>query len=438
MTRKLTLVFIVGMTALILFFIYTNVTEKESNQLDLSSFPEGDFYGSVETNEVIRIIRAIHDDSLVDSFPFSLTMVEGFLNTLKESGLDPSTVYVVVNSIKSSISLLLPVKDTNKTKEYLNEYAYLFDFQSDTIADKVVYSYDKLTFSSDKNWLKINYIDSLFFEDFGVPIPNSVHPIDPMVFNEKNRFHYSSSITDSLGLEGLELTQTSTEKGFQWLIQSKAKGVFPFEFSTAPFASHTFGNTSRRIAISAQPIKEGQFHPFQKKLSQLFRDYGLNEQNVFSHWNGEFTLEFGPEIEHIDTIITTTFDEDFNPVEEYRIRRKMRPSYLLFLGSNQPEKLIKALNKNNFFQTRNNITRLPTGGLTNTISSENGLLLTTMNAQNTTFIQSKENIINFSWNELVVQLQLEKSSSTEILCLLKVFLPGQLEESKNIFNKETE
>lgn len=431
MIKKLALFFIVGITALILFVIYTNVKEKESNQLDLSSFPEGDFYGSVEINDVMRIIRAIHDDSLVDSFPFSLTMIEGFLNTLEESGLDPTTVYVVVNSIKSSISLLLPVKNTKKAQEYLKEYAYLFDFQLDTTTNDVFYSYDKLTFSSNSNWLKINYIDSLLFQDFNVPIPRSIHPIDPLVFNEKNRFHYSSSLTDSLGLAGLELTQESTEQGFQWLIQLKAKGVFPFEFSTGPFASHTFGNTSRRIAISAQPIQEGRFHPFQKNLSQLFRDYGLNEKHVFSHWNGEFTLEFGPDVEHVDTIITTIFDEDFNPVEEYRLRRKMKPSYLLFLGSQQPLKLLETLYKNNFFQTENGVTRLPNGGETNIISSEKGLLLTTLNAQDTHLVNSKKNTVNFPWNEYEIRLELEKSSATEITCLLKVFLPSQQKQNKN-------
>lgn len=428
MTRKLILVFIVGISALILFFIYSNVTEKETEKLDVSSFAEGDFYGSVETNEVIRIIRAIHDDSLVESFPFSLTMVDEFLNTLKESGLDPSTVYIVVNSMKSSIHLYLAVNDFKKAQDYLNEYAYLFDFQSDTINSNVIFSYDKLTFSTDDHWFKINYTDSIFFQDFEVPVPKAIHPIDPSAFQEKNRFHYSSSITDSLGVKKLILTQTSLEKGFQWLIQLDANGIFPFEFSTTPFPSHTFGSSSQRISISAQPISEGLSHPFRKKLSRLFTDYGLNEQKVFAHWNGGLTLELGPEIEHVDTIITTTFDEEFNPIEEYRIRRKMRPSYLLFLGSESPEELVKALNKNNFFQTRNSITRLPNGGLTTTGFSENGVLFTTMNAQNTTPIQSTENTLNFNWNELVVQLKLEKSSSKEISFLLKILLPSQVEE----------
>lgn len=423
--RKLALVFIVGISTVILFYIYTSVVEKEAQTLELSSFPEGDFYGSIETNEVIRIIRAIHDDSLVDSFPFSLTMVDGFLNTLKESGLDPSTVYVVVNSMKSSIYLLLTINDAKKAKDYLNEYAYLFDFQSDTLNNTVTYSYDKLTFSTDDHWLKINYTDSLFFQDFEVPVPKAIYPINPSIFDKKNQFHYSSSISDSLGFKEVTLTQTSIEKGFQWLIQLEANGVFPCEFSSVPFSSYTFGRSSERISISAQPIDEGISHPFRKKLSRLFSDYGLNEQKVLASWNGGLTIELGPEIEQIDTIITTTFDEDFNPVEEYRIRRKMKPSYLLFLGSEHPEELIKALNKNNFFQTRNGITRLPNGGLTNTVSSENGVLFTTMNAQNTTPIKSTENILNFRWNELIVQLKLEKSSATEISFLLKILLPSQ-------------
>jgi D-ribose pyranose/furanose isomerase RbsD len=427
MTRKLTLVFVVGMTALILFLIYSNITEKESEKLDISSFPEGDFYGSIETTEVIRIIRAIHDDSLVDSFPFSLTVLDGFLNTLKESGLDPSTVYVVINSIKSSITLLLPVHDSKSAKEHLNEYAYLFDFQSDTINNALVFSYDKLTFSIDEKWLQLNYTDSLFFQDFEIPVPTSVHRLDPSVFEETNQFQYSSSITDSLGVEKLLLTQAESEKGFQWLVQIKAKDVFPFEFSTDPFQSHTFGSSKQRISFSTKPIDKGVAHPFRKKLTRLFKDYGLNEQNIFAHWNGGLTLEMGPLIEHVDTIITTSFDEEFNPLEEHRVRKKMRPSYLLFLGSEKPEGLVKALNKNNFFQTRNGITRLPNGGLTNTSLFENGVLFTTMNAQTTTPIKSTENIINFSWNELVVQLNLEKSSAKEVAFLFKVILPSQAE-----------
>jgi hypothetical protein len=50
-----------------------------------------------------------------------------------------------------------------------------------------------------------------------------------------------------------------------------------------------------------------------------------------------------------------------------------------------------------------------------------------MNAQTTTPIKSTENIINFSWNELVVQLNLEKSSAKEVAFLFKVILPSQAE-----------
>lgn len=429
MTRKLALVFIVGMTALILFFIYSSVTEKESQGLDLSSFPEGDFYGSIETNEVIRIIRAIHDDSLVESFPFSLTVLDGFLNTLKDGGLDPSTVFIVVNSIKSSMTLLFPVTDSKIAKEHLNEYAYLFDFQSDTINNTIVFSYEKLTFSIDNRWLQLNYTDSLFFKDFEIPIPTAVHNLDPSAFEETNQFHYSSSLTDSLGVERLILTQASSEKGFQWLVRIKAKDEFPFEFSSAPFPSHTFGGSEQRIAFSAEAVANTSSHPIRKKLSGLFNDYGLQEQTIFAYWNGGITFELGPEIVHVDTIITTSFDEEFNPVEEYRVRRKMRPSYLLFLGSEKPESLVKALNKNNFFQTRNGITRLPNGALTNTELFETGVLLTTLNAQKPTPVESIENTINFSWNELVVRLKLEKASSDEVNFLFKVLMPSQVDGS---------
>jgi hypothetical protein len=429
MTKKLTLFFIVGISALILFLTYTNSAHKAAKKLPVSAFPKGDFYGSMETKEIIRIIRAIQDDSLVESFPFSLSMIEGFLNTLQESGIDPSTVYLVANSMQSSVHLFLTINDAKKANEYLNEYAFLFDFKTDSINNTVRYSYDQLQFSTDDNWLTIKYTDTQFFEAFQVPVPLSIHPIDPSVFENKNSFHYSSSFTDSLGIQKFVLTQANKANDFQWLIQVEAIGLFPFEFSSAPFNSHTFGSYSNRISVSVQ-LTDDVSHPIRKKLSKLFTDYNLNERNILANWSGDLTYETGPDVELIDTIITTTFDENFNPVEEYRIRRKMKPSFLLFLGSETPKDLIKGLNKNNFFQTRNALTRLPNGGLTNTIIDETGLLFTTLNAQATQPMQSFENKIQFTWNELRIQLTLEKSSSKELEFLLKVLLPSQVEHGE--------
>lgn len=423
MTKKLSLFFLVGISVLILFFIYTNSTRGSAHKFPVSAFPKGDFYGSMETNEIIRIIRAIQDDSLVESFPFSLSMIEGFLNTLQESGINPSTVYLVANSMESSVYLFLSINNTKKAREYLNEYAYLFDFESDTVNNLIQYSYDKLTFSTDDTWLKIKYTDRRFFEDFQVPIPTAIPPIDPTVFEKRNQFHYSSSFTDSLGIEKLILTQVESGSEFQWLVLLHAKGIFPFEINSAPFSSHTFGNSSQRLCVSARFADKAP-HPIRTKMSQLFTDYNLNEQHVLTHWNGDLTYETGPEIEIIDTIITTTFDEDFNPIEGYRIRRKMKSSYLLFLGSNQPKELVKALNKNNFFQTRGSITRFPNGTLSSSDFTENGILFTSLNAQNTSAVQSTENIFYFNWNELVIRLKLEKSSTKELSFLLKVLLPS--------------
>lgn len=425
MTKKLALFFIVGISALILVLAYNNSTRKTAETQSFEAFPDGDFYGSMETKEVVRIIQAIQDDSLVEAFPFSLTMMEGFLNTLQESGIDPSTAYLVINTIEGAVHLFLTINDPKKATDYLEEYAYLFDFESDTASGILHYSYDKLTFSADNSWLKIKYTDPLFFADLEAPVPKSVHPIDAAIFEKRNQFHYSSSITDSLGIEKLVLTQAVSEKGFQWLIQLDAKGVFPYKFSAERFPSYTFGDSSRRISVSVEPINAGFSHPLRKKLSRLFMDYGLNEQNILNHWGGGLTFELGPEIEHVDTIITTTFDEEFIPIQEYRVRRKMKPSYLVFLRSEEPEQLLKALNKNNFFQTNNRITRLPSGNLTSTDFSENGILFTSLNAQNTASIQSTANILCFSWNELVVRLQLKESSTTQNSFILNIGLPSQ-------------
>jgi hypothetical protein len=428
MIRKLTLVFIIGISAAIFIFIYFNRFEKNVELNDFSTFPEGDFYGSIETSEIIRIMRAVQDDSLIASFPFSLNMVDGFLNTLNESGLDASTVYVVSNSSKSAIHLILKVNNIEKANKYLEEYAYLFDFQADTINSSTYYTYDKLTLHSDSDWLHIQYIDSMLFQELEVPLTTAVHPIDPLIFEKRNQFHYSSSITDSLGINKIVLSQVAQENGFQWLIELDAKGEFPFEFLNSSFQSHTFGKPSQRISVSIKETANGFSHPLRKKISKIFDEYGLNEKQIFNHWTGELTLEMGADIEQIDTIVTTTFDENFTPIEEYRVRRKMRPSYMLFLGSKEPEDLTKALNKNSFFRTRNGVTRLPNGRLTTTVYSENGVLYTTFNSPEHQPIQSLQNEINFDQNGLGIRLKLKSSSPTEISFLLRLLLPNQLEK----------
>jgi len=428
--RKLTLVFVVATSAVLLLFTYFSSGKQKKDTLDVSAFAEGDLYGSIETKEVIRILKTIQEDTVIYSLPFSFTMIEGFLNTLKESGLDPSKIYTVMNTKKSSVHLYLAIKDMTKAKEYLEEYAYLFDFEPDTLTNTVAYSYENLLFSIEKDWLHINYTDSSWIQAFQIPVPAAIHPIDPSVFEETNRFHYSSSILDSLGVEKIVVAQSSHADSFQWLIQVDAKGIFPFEFSNTSFSSYTFDSSVQSISLSVHAIKEGLTHPFRKKLSRLFMDYGLNEQKIFASWNGALTFQLGPDIELVDTIITTTFDEDFNPLEQYRVRRKMRSSYLLFLGSDQPDELIKALNKNNFFQTRNALTRLPNGGITETKMDETGVLFTTLNAPSPTAIVSSKNSTAFNWNKLEVQLTLEKSTPTEVHFLLNLLLPSQVKANK--------
>jgi hypothetical protein len=224
-----------------------------------------------------------------------------------------------------------------------------------------------------KHWLQFTYTDTTIFRLEG-NTKAPVSAVDPELLANKNTLNLIGDRFNEFGVTGATLTFEPQELSARLAVS----------FSTPPL------NASPNSEIKQLATVSEQLHLFlspewMKGITthlntpfQRLKDLGLDQEEILAAWSGDFLYQRGEEFELVDTIIITTFDDEFNPVESQKIRRKWHPSYLIFIGSEQPDELLKAMKRNNFIRPSTTIARMPNGDVVRFERKENGLLFYTL------------------------------------------------------------
>jgi hypothetical protein len=373
MTRKLTIISIVLFAIAIGVIVVNpfNVIRKPITFWD--AFPMGDIYGAIETKDLRYFLHQLESDSTFTLASYNPILIGSLLETLTEHGIETKTLYLSADLIKGTFHFLLPVSNLNKAQTYIQEAAYLFDFESDTIEGQPVYSYYGMRISLDKHWLQFIYTNTTIFQVEGNPNVQ-ISPVNPELLNQKNTLNLRGDRFNEFGI-------TSATLNFQPKESSATLAVLfsePIFNSNPPTEMKQLTAVSEHLHLFISPEWIKRITTQLQQPFQRLKDLGLNEEEILATWSGDLLFQRGMEFELVDTIIITTFDEEFNPVESEKIRRKWHSSYLLFIGSEQPDELLKAMKRNNFIRPSKNIARMPNGDVVKFEKKESGLLFYTL------------------------------------------------------------
>jgi hypothetical protein len=374
MNRKLVIITIVLFSVALGVYLIDPLGNIRRNPARFDEFPVGDVYGSIKTSDLRYILAELDKDSILPYGKAQLKLLPNLINSLEDNGFDVSVVYLVGDLPQQTIHFMIPYSNQVKAYQYLEESAYLFDFGVDSIAGNIVYDFEGMQILRGKHWVRLSYTDTLLFA--GVShIENRRAKLNTDVLERPNTFYTSGKFTDSLGIAGLTLELDAKKLRMNGTIEL-TDDKLPAPMKTS-MSIPTLGETESHFRIQMHQLRNQHASPIDM-LFRKFSDYGLKEKELREVLNGQFSYEKGPDMEVIDTIVTIQFDEDFNPLEERRVRRKMQPTFLIFIGSAQPKKLESALRKNNFLRPSGNIVRLPDGRLARYTVLENGLLYSSL------------------------------------------------------------
>lgn len=374
MNRKLVIISIFLFSVAVGFYFLDpfGTIRKKINRFD--EFPMGDIYGSIRIADLRFILTSLENDSIVPYGKVQLKLIPSLLESLDENGFDVETLYLVGDFPAQTIHFLLPYSNRSKAAAFLEESAYLFDFKVDSSGPVITYDFEGLLIEKGEHWVKLSYTDTVLFKDVR-SIKNRKDRLNIDVLNTPNTFFTSGAFSDSLGVTSFRF---EVDAQYQRIIGNiEFHKDQPFVISSNSSAVPALGLTKEHFRIQLNQLDPSQpsiLAPLFKKI----REFGLNPKELSEAFTGEIIYERGEDVEIIDTIITTRFDEDFNPIEERRIRKKMQPTFLLFLGSNDPEALQKALRRNNFLRPSGNVVRMPDGKLARYTKLENGLMYSTI------------------------------------------------------------
>ena len=398
-------------------FVYKLAIPTAEKKPCFAALPWGDFYGSFEPFVALNMLDRATTDSLI-KLPFSAAVLRDILPGFKRNGVDTSRVYLVLNSSLATFHVVLYVEDSTRAQEFWATPPALFEDTTLAVS--------KLNFTCDSDWLKITWTDSTLLRLFPATKKGVAGPVDSLFLAEPNQFCYKSNLLDSIGLEQIVLIPSQQTYGLT--MQVKSKLPFPFRLKDSLFSAPTLGDPTRQMALNLE-WDTLNTHPLAIRLNAYLNLFGQNLSKLVRDWDGTLVAENGPDKEEVDTIVTTDFDDDFNPIEKRTIRRKMQPTYLLYLGSSNSSSLVGALNDNRFFYTRKNTTRLPNGQLAQTNYAFGGVLFASPNSQIDSLTVTNQ--LRSQWNDWLFRLDAKQPMANELDINLS------LQPFKNDTNDET-
>jgi hypothetical protein len=99
------------------------------------------------------------------------------------------------------------------------------------------------------------------------------------------------------------------------------------------FLNNIIPTNTQKTNISGKIDTKRVFSLLKQKQKQSFtKATTLSLDSIFDMWNGSINVTWGKFIQKTDTIVTYTYDEDFNKVEKKEVQKRVIPNFNVEIG----------------------------------------------------------------------------------------------------------
>lgn len=334
---------------IVAYLIHTN--QKQISQDNPPPFyhqiKSGEWYGSIKISELVTFQSEFVEQVINPFFAYDEAVYEIIKERLKELGLYHSTIYFSGTISKSEVFAYIPLNNPKALAKELASTASTLDWNiMDTLQQTiftihqnditVIQTSDVLILTNTKN----NTLD-YFVENE----PKRFVDLDTL-FTISNQFAVQTPLMHSLGINYINIL---IEPAFPFQLNGSINTTALFPFSNGTHSAVLKQQNGNYQAGSSITIDTALFTPlwygwFDKMQSK----YGFPFGPVLKAWDGSFYFAKGGTIVNTDTIVSFTFDDNFNEVKTKKIVENNTEGFSFMMGSENTEKLINALQENNF------------------------------------------------------------------------------------------